>query len=117
MNNKKVYVAVSLGEKKINEFTARIIGFVDSKDVKAICNTKDSAKKIFHSDSYKYNELSSSLSCNKRVVFASSDHTDGKRLVILTPKVKYITFANGYKIFSCEGGRDYKIKESLYHSH
>lgn len=112
--NTTMFVTVKNDNRDIREFTARIIGFIDDEDTKAICNTEDSGRKIFHSDAYEYKEVTSSITYHKRVVFASSDYKRGERLVVITPKVNFLSFSGDTKIFNCEGKLSYIIRRSLY---
>ncbi len=92
-------------------FSGRLIGFVDSKDCRALINTADAARKISTERTMTREEMPNVLS-KQRFVLVTADYSAGpEKDIFISPKIRYSYYlGNDFREIVCEGGNVYKLE-------
>ena len=105
---------VSIHRKPSKFFTGRLIGFIDKEILRAIVNTPEAARKIYTSDDIEIKETPDYLMSSRglRFVIATADYTELKRLVFISPVIKFTALIYRGRIFTCMNGKEYRVEEA-----
>lgn len=105
--------SASFSAKPSKTFTGRLIGFINKEAVRAVKNTEDSARKIFSESSIPIKETPGSIygPDGLRFVIATSDHTPLRRIVFISPVIRFVAHVHKGRIFTCMNGKEYRVEE------
>ena len=101
-------VEIIINDRK--RFTGRLVGSIDAHECRAIINVKDAARKIYTAESVSLEDVQPLA--HKRFVVATSNYSDpARREIFISPLVRYVTYLNSKRKYSCADGNEYEIKD------
>lgn len=105
--------SASFNYKPAKSFTGRLIGLMDREETRAVVNTPDAARKIYTSADISIGDLSTStvFSSGVRFVIATDDYTDLKRIVFISPIIRFTSLIHKGRIYTCCNSKEYRVEE------